>query len=87
MGVSSAVEAPRKQDRIDRGLELWREHGGEIRRLGAGLWSVPGSRDAVYVVDLDTRDCNCGDKRFNAATSELCKHLWAAVFALHAGEG
>lgn len=84
-GAAVETVQERKPDRLDRGLELWREHRDEIRKLGAGLWSVPGS-GGVYLVDLEARHCNCGDKWFNARPDELCKHAWAAVFAMHVGE-
>ena len=76
-----------KEDRIDRGLAIWRERRDEIRPLGNGRWSVPGSGESRCLVDLEARNCDCGDYRFNLAPAgggERCKHGWAAVFELMA---
>ena len=84
------TEAPgvRTEDRIDRGLALWRSRRTDIRRLPDGRWLVPSSRGrGEYLVDLRTGTCTCRDYRFNLALDEggreLCKHGWAAVFEMH----
>ena len=72
------VARERVEDRIDRGLALWRARRAGIRPAGGGRWRVPASDGSGgYVVDLQTGVCDCPDHKFNGG--EECKHFWAAV--------
>lgn len=71
------------QDRIDRGLALWRMRREDIRLVGDALWMVPSARGRnEYRVDLRSYTCTCRDYRYNLALAGggLCMHQWAAVF-------
>jgi hypothetical protein len=65
--------------RAVRGLELYRERADEIKHVKGSVWSVPScSRPGVYLVDLASGICTCGDM---PPAGEVCKHTTAATFA------
>jgi hypothetical protein len=71
--------------RAVRGLELYRERADEIKHVKGSVWSVPScSRPGVYLVDLASGICTCGDM---PPAGEVCKHTTAATFARGAGRG
>ena len=65
--------------RAGRGLALSREHGDRIKHVKDAAWSVPSSSGAgVYLVDLASGLCTCGDM---PPAGEVCKHTTAATIA------
>jgi hypothetical protein len=65
--------------REQRGLQIWRERGAEIRHLSGSRWAVPScSGTCVYIVDLHQDTCSCSDAIWNGGG---CKHLIAASVA------
>jgi hypothetical protein len=71
---SSAPAHP--STREQRGLELYRERGAQIRHVRDSVWSVPScSREGVYLVDLRAGICTCADM---PPAGEACKHVMAA---------
>ena len=63
-----------------RGVDLYREHGREVRLMDNGFWSVPScSGRKPYVVDLASESCTCPDWREHR---KPCKHVFAAVIAV-----
>jgi hypothetical protein len=65
--------------REQRGLELYRERGDEIKHVRGSVWSVPScTRAGVYLVDLASGICTCADM---PAAGEVCKHTTAATIA------
>jgi hypothetical protein len=74
---SSAPAHP--STREQRGLELYRERGDEIKHLKGSVWCVPScSREGVYLVGLAGGVCTCGDI---PPAGEVCKHTTAATIA------
>jgi hypothetical protein len=72
---SSAPAHP--STREQRGLELYRERGEEIKHVRASVWSVPScTRAGVYLVDLADGICTCPDI---PPAGEACKHTTAAT--------
>jgi hypothetical protein len=70
--------------REQRGLDLYRERGDEIKHVRRSVWSVPScTRPGVYLVDLAGGVCTCGDM---PPAGEGCKHETAATIA-HAKSG
>jgi hypothetical protein len=62
-----------------RGLELYRERGDEIKHVRGSIWSVPScTRAGVYLVDLADGICTCPDM---PPAGEVCKHTTAATIA------
>lgn len=75
------VSLPRtpKTTREERGLQLFRERGAEIRHLSGRRWAVPScGGEGVYVVDLHQDTCSCEDAIWNGGG---CKHIIAASVA------
>jgi hypothetical protein len=73
----SSASARPPTTRVQRGLELARERGGEIWPCGRSVWRVPScSTETVYLVDLKRESCSCEDHRRGGKT---CKHLYAAL--------
>jgi hypothetical protein len=75
------VSLPRtpKATRQERGLQLFRERGDEIRHLSGSRWAVPSCSGAcVYIVDLRHDTCSCEDAIWNGGG---CKHIVAATIA------
>jgi hypothetical protein len=65
--------------REQRGLELYRERGGQIKHVRGSLWSVPScTRAGVYLVDLADGICTCADM---PPAGDVCKHETAATIA------
>lgn len=63
-----------------RGVELYHEHGREIRPMENGFWSVPScSGRKPYAVDLASESCTCPDWR---EQRRPCKHVFAAAIAV-----
>ena len=65
--------------RVNRGLALWRNQGGEIRPMPAGGLSVPSCSESgrIYRVLLaDEGRCSCQDWRHR---KQPCKHVFAAL--------
>lgn len=60
-----------------RGLNLYREHAGEITHEGHGVYTVPGCSGGSYRVDLAVFDgeqsCSCPDR------APVCKHIICAT--------
>ena len=51
-----------KTTRIERGVKLHREHGGEIERIGIHAYRVPScTGTGSYAVYTDLRCCTCPD--------------------------
>jgi hypothetical protein len=74
---SSAPAHP--SSREQRGLELYRERGDEIKHVRGSVWSVPScTRSGVYLVDLADAVCTCADM---PPAGEVCKHTTAATIA------
>jgi hypothetical protein len=74
---SSAPAHP--STREQRGLELYRERGDQIKHVRGSLWSVPScTRAGVYLVDLAGGVCTCPDM---PPAGEVCKHTTAATIA------
>jgi hypothetical protein len=72
---SSAPAHP--STREQRGLELYRERGEEIKHARGSIWSVPScTRAGVYLVDLRAGICTCPDM---PPAREVCKHTTAAT--------
>jgi hypothetical protein len=79
---SSAPAHP--STREQRGLELYRERGDEIKHVRGSVWAVPScTRAGVYLVDLRAGVCTCPDM---PPAGEVCKHTSAATIA-HAKSG
>ena len=84
---SAATRTPTTRE--DRGLQLFRDHAGEIERIGPHLYSVPScSGDGVHQVCVREgyEACTCRD--FEHRGEEVhCKHIEAAkVWKSRAGE-
>ncbi len=65
--------------RVNRGLVLWRNQGGEIRTMPAGGLSVPSCTEPgrIYRVSLaDEGRCSCPDWQ---RRKQPCKHVFAAL--------
>ncbi len=80
---SLAQPAPPSTTRVERGRQLWEEHGDEIRFDPADkVWLVPSQHDAtsVYEVTLGRRgeSCECADFEFRGGP---CLHIYAATIA------
>jgi hypothetical protein len=70
---SSAPAHP--SSREQRGLELYREHGHEIRHVGEALYLVPSCAGrGFYSVDYRQETCDCPDHEIRG---ENCKHILA----------
>ena len=65
--------------RIERGIRLYRERGGEIEVTRGGTMKVPScTGDAFYVVYEEYGFCSCVDSRRARRIGERCKHATAA---------
>lgn len=66
--------------RQERGLQLWRERGGdEIHHVRGTVWAVPSCNgEGLYLVELTTGACTCPDR---VPAGETCKHHTAALIA------
>ncbi len=65
--------------RVNRGLALWRNQGGEIRPMPAGGLSVPSCSESgrIYRVSLAGEGlCTCPDWQYR---KQSCKHIFAAL--------
>jgi hypothetical protein len=72
---SLAHEAPRPTSREERGLELHRTCGHEIRLAGEDLYLVPScTGQGFYSVDYREETCDCPDFTYRR---ENCKHILA----------
>ena len=66
---------PRPSTREQRGLELYRTRGHEIRHVGEGLYLVPSCKDrGFYSVDYREETCDCPDF---LNRGQNCKHILA----------
>ena len=66
-----------------RALELYRERGGEIRRVGQDLYLVPSCTGrGFYSVDYREETCDCPDFLYSG---ENCKHILALAIAIAKG--
>jgi hypothetical protein len=81
---SLAQPAPPSTTRVERGRQLWEEHGDEIR-FEHGVWLVPSQHDltSVYEVVLGRRgeSCECADFEYRGESGSACKHIVAATTA------
>lgn len=70
---------PQRTTRRERGLQLFRDRGEEIRHIRGSAWSVPScSGTGVYIVDIRSGACCCPDM---PPEDEVCKHATAAIIA------
>jgi hypothetical protein len=82
--MQSLAHPAHPSTREQRGLELYRERGDEIKHVRGSIWSVPScTRAGVYLVDLADGICTCADL---PPAGEACKHETAATIA-HAKSG
>jgi hypothetical protein len=73
--MSVAQPAPRPTTREERGLELYRTRGHEIRLAGEDLYLVPScTGQGFYSVDYREETCDCADF---LRRHENCKHILA----------
>ena len=79
MAITESSAPAHPSTREERGLELYRERGDEIRHVRGSVWSVPScTRAGVYLVDLAGGVCTCADM---PPVGEVCKHEAAATIA------
>lgn len=78
MSTTQSSASPRtRTTRTRRALDLFRDRGGEIHRIGPDLYSVPScSGPHRYEVDVETGSCICPDR---PPVGEVCKHAGAAM--------
>ena len=76
--TTTIPESTRTDTRADRGLELYRTRGHEIRQAGEDLYLVPSCTRApgrgFYSVDYREETCDCPDF---LRRRENCKHVLA----------
>ncbi len=82
MDTTKDTAPPPTTTRELRGLELYREHGGEITHEGHGIYTVPGCSGGTYRVDLavftdEPESCSCPDHARHSERS--CKHIICAT--------
>jgi hypothetical protein len=81
--ASTSLPASAKEatTRVQRGRDLYAEHGDKITHEGRGVYTVPGCAGGAYRVDLavfgGAESCSCPDHRHHREYS--CKHLIAAT--------
>ncbi len=79
--TSLPASAKEATTRVERGRQLWEEHGTEIR-FEDGVWFIPSQSDltSVYEVVLGRRgeSCECAAYAYQSGS---CKHIYAATIA------
>jgi len=61
--------------RTERGLAHFRERGHEIVEVSPGVYRVPGSKGAAYMINTEHEYCSCPDR------ISPCKHMFAVTIA------
>lgn len=74
--INFTAPKPHPSTREERGLELYRTRGHEIRQFGTGLYRVPScSGEGFYTVNYLDEWCTCPDHSHHPETN--CKHILA----------
>lgn len=68
-----------KENRITRGIRLYKDRASEIAVYLDGTYGVPSNtaEDVLYSVDLEAESCECLDHQMRRS---VCLHLVAATY-------